>query len=168
MEVALRTYYVPVMEFGGTTIPDIRLMTEEVLEYCVARARQAKHPLLRVRYSDAAWDFAQALKTWTCPHDIPRLMIDATVDLVVRKLMPHQVDGIRCLRRAMFAGIRLNDTSCVERVRDAVIAFEDLIAADHLPGIWGFSFDILLAENKKVALRTDQSEKLIADLELRK
>lgn len=166
-EHAWGTYYGPVMEFGGTTIPDIRLMTEAVLEYWVTRARQAKHPLLRIRYADAAWDFAQALKTWTCPHDVPRLMIDATVELVARKLTSHQVDGIRFLRRAMFAAIRLNDTTCIERVRDCVIAYEDQIAADHLPGIWGFSFDILLVENRKVALRPDQREKLISDLESR-
>jgi hypothetical protein len=159
------TYYGPVMEFGGTTVPDIRLMNDAVLEHWVARARQTKHPLLRIRYADAAWDFAQALKSWTCPHDVPRLMIDATVDLVARNLMPHQVDGIRFLRRAMFAAIRLRDDSCIERVRDAVIAYEDLIAVDHFPGIWGFSFDILIAENNKVPLRPDQREKLIADLE---
>ena len=159
------TYYGPEMVSGAWCYPDPKLITSSVVDYWVGRARAARHPLLRSRYADLAWDLSRKAGAPRCPHDVPRIMIDATVEATTRGLSPDGVDAIRQVRRALNVAIGLPDANRVELVRDAILALEDRIGVDHLPGLWGFSFDLLIEDNPKVPLLPEQSHKIIADLE---
>src|ERR1700678_3039945 len=56
------SYYGPM--FGGTTdegklvhTPDIHRFDSATFAYWAKRAREAKHPVLKVRYADLCWEF---------------------------------------------------------------------------------------------------------------
>lgn len=161
------TYYGPVMEYAGATVPDVSAITADVITYWITRARGVKHPLLRQRYADVAWDFSRKLFPAACHHEIPRLMIDATVELILSGRIAHPTHGIRDLRRALDVALSLNDADRIGRVRDTIIAYEDKVGADEFIGLWGFSYDLLIGEKKRVQVTGEQTQKIIADLESR-
>lgn len=166
-ETGWGTYYGPAVVNQGREYPGLACITPAVVEHWTNRARTARHPLLRIRYADVVWDLSRKAGATACPPDVPRVMIDAAVEAATGRAFPHDVDAIRQLRRALSVATSLRDQVRVQRVRDAIIAFEDLIAVDHLPGLWGFSFDLLIEESRSVSLPEELEQKLIADLEAR-
>lgn len=162
-------YFGPAISFptedgGRQDCPSLQDVTAPVLDYWGKRAREAKHPILRARYSDLVWELKQVAKV-NCPPDLPRIMIDATVDIVEKRLYEHSIFVVPKLHRALSVARALKDSAKIEKLHDAVLGFEDLIAKDELQGTWGFSFDMLLKEKHKVRPTKDQETKIIADLE---
>jgi hypothetical protein len=78
-----------------------------------------------------------------------------------------EIDVIHKLCRALEVALRIRDEGRVLAVRDAILAFENRTAVDHLPGLWGHAFDQLIDENTKVPLTDEQRHNIIADLEAR-
>ena len=165
-ETGWGTYYGPMIVNQGQEYPGRVCITPDVVNHWVSRARQARHPLLRIRYADTAWDLWPKDGTGRCPPDVPRVMIDAAVAAVEPGVGPCDVESVRLLRRALAVAVSLRDGARVERVRDAVLALEDRIGVDHLPGLWGFSFDLLI-DAPKVPLADEHANKIISDLEAR-
>ena len=163
------SYYGPM--FAGTHndgkpfySPDIRQFGAATFTYWEKRAREAHHPLLKVRYADLCWEF-QKSTTGVGPHiDIARIVIDSTIDATSRQLVKHAANGRRKLARALAIALGIGDQARVERVRDVIVAYEDAVARDEAAGLWGFSFDLIL-ENKKVPRSAELEAKLINDLE---
>lgn len=160
------TYYGPMVVTQGREYPGRSHITLDVVNHWVSRARSALHPLLRVRYADAAWDLWPKDGAGRCPPDVPRVMIDAALAVVQPGIGPCDVESIQLLRRALSVAVSLRDGTRVEQVRDAILALEDRIGVDHLPGLWGFSFDMLL-DAPRVPLTDEHTSKIISDLEAR-
>jgi len=164
------TYYGPVSGAPGRDgnwigFPGIDEVTPEVLEYWDRRAREARHPTLRARYGDVAWDFGRRLKI-DVSSDLPRIAIDATVECAEQKLFEHCVEGFRQLDRALRLALSLRDAERIARVANTLIAYEDQTAEDRLAGTWGFAFDTLVQNRPKgLVLPVEVTEKIVADLE---
>jgi hypothetical protein len=165
-ETGWGTYYGPMLVTQGREYPSRAWITTDVVNHWVSRARQARHPLLRVRYADAAWDLWPKGGAGRCPPDVPRVMIDAAIAVVEPSIGACDVESIQLLRRALSVAVSLRDGTRVEQVRDAIMALEDRIGVDHLPGLWGFSFDMLL-DAPRVPLTDEHIGKIISDLEAR-
>ncbi len=180
------TYFGPM--FSGTTkdgsihnYPSLNQITPAILEYWTNRAGQAKHPVLRFRYAGLVWDLAQKVKGIPRRVELARAMVDAAVTIAEPMLTKHESDEVRTLERAHHeadvfrklaraheVALALNDATRVETVRNALMQYEQQTAQNHLIGTWGRCFDFLVvSENKKFPLTTDQRERLIADLETR-
>ncbi len=161
------TCYGPLMSGGGREYPAQSAITADMVAYWAGRARQAAHPLLRLRYADLAWDFWRKARADKCPPDLPRVMIDAAVEVARRGVTAHKTEPIRQLQRALGVAIGIKATQeQLGRVRNAILAYEDAVAVDHLAGLWGFSFDLLI-NNKKAGVTEYQAGKIVADLEAR-
>lgn len=165
-ETGWGTYYGPMLVTQGREYPGRACITTDVVNHWVNRAREARHPLLRVRYADAAWDLWPKGGTGRCPPDVPRVMIDAAIAVVEPRIGTCDVESIQLLRRALSVAVSLRDGVRVEQVRDAILALEDRIGVDHLPGLWGFSFDMLL-DAPRVPLSDEHISKIISELEAR-
>jgi hypothetical protein len=137
-----------------------------VLDYWAKRARKARHPLLRARYADLVWDLSKKIDGYRCPPDLPRIMIDATIQLAARHLCHHEVFVIKKLGRALSLALSLRDDAKICAVRDAIVAFEDGFAKDKFAGTWGFGFDLIL-DNPKIPRTPNLEAKIVADLEAR-
>jgi hypothetical protein len=144
--------------------PDVKQFDVATFAYWEKRAREAKHPVLKVRYADLCWDL-QKLVTGVSPHiNLARIVIDSTIDVASRRLAKQPVNGRKKLERAMAIALSIGDQQRIEAVRDAVVAYEEAVALDTSAGLWGFSFDLIL-ENKKVPKSPALEAKLVGDLE---
>jgi Domain of unknown function (DUF4209) len=163
------TYYGPQMAATDASgqrieVPSIADVTPEILSCWAEQARVESNAARRARYADLVWDFTKPITGKNADPDFARIAIDATLEVVAGNLLRSPTDGKTRLRRSLSLALSLNDTGRVEAVRDAVIAFEDAVAEDDKPGLWGFAFDMLL-ENKKVPVTREQQDKIIVDLE---
>ena len=144
--------------------PGIGKLSPQDIEYWGRRAVEARNPCLRVRYADLVWDLTEKVSGTRPDYRMALLAIDATVEVASRRLHKHHVSTIKKLRRALHLSLSLNNRERTAAVRDATIAFEDAVAKDHLPGLWGFSFDILLA-GRNVPLDPEQTAHIVQTLE---
>ncbi len=168
-ESAWGTYFGPM--FAATTNdgqivewPSLTQVTREILSYWAQRARSSSHPVLRLRYADLAWDLCRPVLGKSGDHANARIVVNAALDIIARRLYVHEVDGIDYLRRALSLALSLNDPDLVARVRDAILDFEEATAQDDQLGTWGFAFD-LLVDNKDIPLSQSQEELIIGRLE---
>ena len=148
------TYFGPMMvspDEKGRMIesPSIQRVTAEILDYWTKRAKESKHPILRARYAGLVWDFTKKVTGQTADIEIARIRIDSIVEIAASNCHKDESDVITKLEHALHLAICLNDTFRIARVRDAILEYEDKVAEDNKPGLWGFSFD-LLWKNKKV------------------
>ncbi|MGH7889633.1 MAG: DUF4209 domain-containing protein [Thermodesulfobacteriota bacterium] len=165
------TYFGPTMVLRNndgtvTESPSIKLVTPEMIVYWTKRATEAKHPILKARYADLVWDFSKTVTGKAAHFSMSQITIDSILDIAQNDLHEHEIYVIVKLKRALSLAISLNDFQRIEKVSDTIIAYEDKVAEDDKPGIWGFSYDLLL-ENKKLALTEEQKQKIINDLEAR-
>ncbi len=166
------TYYGP--KFRGTRddgtqvcVPDIEWITPDILAVWEQRAEAARHAVLRGRYADLAWDFSRRVRGKGAGVAFARIAIDSYVEIAERGLCEWETVIIRhYLPRALDLARSIHDPDRVARVRDAVIAYEDRVAEDSKPGLWGFGFD-LLVDAKGVTLSPEQHQRLLSGLEAR-
>lgn len=143
--------------------PSIKLVTPEILQYWQDRTKVVKNPILKARYADLVWDFSKPVKGSMADVSMARISIDSYLEIIANELYKHEVRAITKLKRSLDIALSINDRKKIELARDAIIRFEDKIAQDNLPGLWGFSYDLLI-ENKRVPLDDDQKSKIINDL----
>ena len=99
---------------------------------------------------------------------MPRTAIDATVAAAGKNLFKHSTVGFTGLKRVLALAQSLRDDARVVMVRDALIAYEDMVAEDAFPGTWGIAFDQLVAaRSKHIPMPTELVAKLLSDLEAR-
>jgi hypothetical protein len=165
------SYYGPMYVGPGKTgglieWPSIQLVTPEILEYWLRRASEATNPILKLRYSDIAWDLWPGRHTSRRPIAAAQSAIDETVKLLSGPELQHTVTLIKKARRGLSLAIQTNDAERIRLVAAAMIDFEELIAKDEGPGLWGFCLDELVL-NDKVALEPAQEVRIVSGMEER-
>lgn len=170
-ETGCGTYFGPMAtwtERDGTIgeFPSVKDVTPDMIRYWTDRAKQAKHPIMRARYADLVWELTEIVTGNSRDFRMAQVAVDSYIEIARSDCHKYQTDVIDKLKRALSLALLLNDQSRVASVRDAIIEYEDYVAENDKPGLWGFSYDFLY-NNKKVALSEDQKRKLVLDLESR-
>jgi len=165
------TYYGPQCVLPnpeGTAVerPSIRAITAHIIEYWSDRSKTAKHPILRARYADLVWDFQKHV-TGQAPHySMAQIVIDSTIEMTEKNCHAIKVEAIDRLERALHLALSLGDSERIQKVAFAIIAYEDVVADDSKPGLWGFAYEMLF-DNDKIKLTAGQRQKLLDDMESR-
>ena len=162
-------YYGPMMVFKDENekwmeSPSIKLVDDKTIKYWSGRAISAKHPLMILRYADLVWEFSKKITNKTANINMAHLAIDNTIYIVESKLFKYEINAIIKLKRALSIGISINDNIRVPKLIQCIIKFEEEIAIDNKPNLWGFSFDSLV-DKKNNLVDAKQEEKIINDLE---
>lgn len=165
------TYFGPMQVWptaDGATIekPSISAINQVVLDYWSARSKATSNPLLKARYADLVWDLSKSAIGKAPDVDSAISAAEALIYIADAKLYKHDFDTIAKLERALALASAVNKPALVERAKNAVLSLEDHIADDAVPGLCGFSFDLLVG-NKKASLSEAQERKIIDDLESR-
>jgi hypothetical protein len=166
-----RSYYGPMWgcksEDGKDSYtPDIHEFDATTFDYWAKRAREARHPVLKMRYADLCWEFQKRFGGAAPNVELAHIVIDATIHAAARKLVKHEVNGKKKLARALVIALAIHDKSRVAKVRDAIVDYEDTVARDEFAGLWGFSYD-LIVDDKKIPKSPALVSKIIGDLEAR-
>ena len=147
------TYFGPMMTIpndDGTVseFPSLRRVTPEMINYWANRAKQVKHPVLKSRYAALVWEFCREVTKQPPNVEMAHICIDSVIEMGASLCYKYKAEIIRKIKYAIDLAIRINDKTRLNRLRDSAIAVEDKIADDKKLGLWGFSFDTLLMNEK--------------------
>ncbi len=146
--------------------PSIRKITPETISYWRKRAKESSNPIFRARYSNLVWDFSEKI-TGESPHySIAQIYIDSIIEIAEKDFHKHSVNVIKKLERALSIALSINDRSRINRLIETIISYERKIGDDEKPGLWGFSYELLI-KNKKVSISDDKKYDILTDLKKR-
>lgn len=140
--------------------PGIDDTPPEVVAHWAARARNLKHPMLKARYADLAWDMAVAIGKSKRNPDDARLAIESYLAAIPVTDVHEQVrSGIRALDLAQMIG----DQPRSAAAKDALI---NLFRASMKkpPGMWWVPFDRLI-DDKRTGVTEAEHNELIVGVE---
>ena len=162
------TYFGPMYVFlneEGKIVecPSIQKITPEIISYWEQRAKEAVNPIFKARYSNLVWDFSERIKGERPHYSIAQICIDSVIEIAERDLYKYPVYIIRKLERALFLALSINDKKRINSLIETIINYENKTAEDDKPGLWGFSYE-LLVKNKKIQLDEDKEQNIINDL----
>lgn len=165
------TYFGPMMTWSngdgtGPGYPSIQKVTPEMVDYWEGRANETQNPVLASRYYGLVWDFKEKISGKKPSHELCRKYISALLHQVNEDYGLHQVYYFNRLRRALDLSIELNDKELIESSKQAILNAEGKYSEDTKPGLWGYSFDLLVG-NKKVNLSESEEGDIIKELELK-
>lgn len=165
------TYYGPKIVWNNgdgtsTESPSIRLINPEIMDYWKKRLSQTKNPILKARYSGLVWDFSKTILKTNPDYKIGFEYVESLIKTVQSRNCKYETDLIIKIKRAVQVAISLNATDLIEKAKNATIELENEIAENEKPGLWGFSYDILV-ENRKVNLTLEEEKEIIKNLNLR-
>lgn len=144
--------------------PSIKMVTTEILNHWANRAKQAKHPILKARYAALVWDFSKEVQKKSAEIEMAHIWIDNVILIAKTTCHKYESHVIKKLEKVLNIAISINDASRIEKVKDAILAYELKISSNGKSGRWGFSFDSLLM-NKKIRLGDEERDSIINDLE---
>lgn len=144
--------------------PSIRLVTPEILSYWINRTKSAENPVLIARYSSLVWDFSPLIVQKNALIDIGRAFISSSIEIANEQYLPEPLTAFRKLERALSIALSISDKVLIRSVSQAIINLESLVAQDLLPGLWGYSFDLLVS-NRKVELPVSDETQIVNELE---
>jgi len=164
------TYYGPLAVWntpdGIKESPSITEVTPEMLNYWERRAQEAKNPVMKARYADLVWDFSKRVTGKGADVVNAQTAIDSIILIALKKSYEHDVFVVPKLERALGLVASIGDDARIARVAQTILDFEEAVAEDDKPGLWGFSYD-LLWNNKRVNLNEERRNKILSDLESR-
>jgi hypothetical protein len=146
--------------------PSIQTITQETISYWGKRAREATHPVFKARYSNLVWDFSEKIKGKKPHYTIAQIFVDSVIEIAEKNLHKDPTDVIKKLERALSLALSINDKNRIKTLTETIISYEEKIAEDEKPGLWGFSYEFLV-KNKKVGLNQKVEQKIVRDLEKR-
>lgn len=163
------TYFGPMMTIpnkDGTVseFPSLSRVTPEILNYWSKRAKQAKHPVLKIRYAALVWEFSREIAKQPPNIEMAQICIDRIIEMGTSPCYKYEYEIKQKFKYAIGLAIITNDGRRLNRLRDLIIAHEEKKTGEK--SLWDFSFDTLLM-NEKVRLEEEQKNKIINGLESR-
>jgi Domain of unknown function (DUF4209) len=141
--------------------PDIAGTPPDAVTHWAIRARSLKHPFLKARYADLAWEMSVLIgKRKRDPEDA-RLAIDSYLDAIPR--MAEEDDHLQFAIRALDLAVLIGDKERADQTRTALMGIHRSLMKTHY-GMWRYTVDRLL-EDKKAGVTDEERAELIADLE---
>jgi Domain of unknown function (DUF4209) len=143
--------------------PDIAGTDAEAVDHWSARANAIKHPVLKARYADLAWDMSRAIASKSPDPEMARIAIDAYLASITQCLRKEVNDRFNAALRALDLGLMLGDQPRVEAARRALLELhKEAVAAEQ--GLWWIAYDRLI-DDKRPGLTDSERDQLVADLE---
>ncbi|MBI2803130.1 MAG: hypothetical protein HYX63_23165 [Gammaproteobacteria bacterium] len=151
--------------------PDITFVDEDVLAHWISRSENARHPTLRARFSDLAWEIGRFLsrkpkagETSTRPpisisigHELARRAIDGYLETLSRALFEDEYHAWQFLDRAIELASSINDQERCTKAKSALFAYQQTIESSN-PTYMLWRFDEI-AWNRSATLSLGDGEK---------
>ncbi|WP_344730488.1 DUF4209 domain-containing protein [Corallibacter vietnamensis] len=164
------TYFGPYASFPKENgilfeIPSIKDVNKDVIDYWEERISQVVNPVLKARYAGLVWDFTSKIIFRKPSHHIALIYIESLIRIVEDRLQ-NGIDLVRKIKRAISVAISINNKELINKCKEAILVLEDEIGENDKPGLWGFSFDILIS-NPKIQLSELEKSTILQKLEQR-
>ena len=144
-----QTYYAPIFigknEAGQLVeYPSIKKVDADIIRYWEKRAQEENFSLLKGRYADLVWDFSHMVCGISSDVSYPRIAIDSYLSIAENDIYEYPIDVIKKLERALSLSISINDTERITKTKTTILNFEERVAIDDKPGLWGFVYELLI------------------------
>lgn len=143
------------------TFPDVTQVDDEVIQEWSTRALAARHPLLRARYADLAWEVAKFRRnelTRRADFSMARIAIDGYLNAVERGLTAEDLYAWVYIDRALELAARISDASRVERTKTILFRFRAECEARGPYMFWRFHE---IAWTQKQVLGLDDADRTV-------
>lgn len=144
--------------------PSIKCVDEKAISYWDQRSKSVTNPIFQARYAGLVWDLSKKVIGNKPDHHSAVRCCEAIIRIADENCHKYQTAIIQKLDRALSLAISLNDKQLIEKVKKAILNFEDVVSDITKPGLWGFAFDYLV-ENKNVQLSDKEKKGIINSLE---
>jgi lysyl-tRNA synthetase class 1 len=141
--------------------PDIAGTPALAVDHWAERARLLKHPFLKARYADLAWEMSGPIGQRKRDPEDARIAIDSYLDAIPRMAEDHE--QLQFAIRALDLAVLIGDGKRVDRARTALIGIHRQLMKIH-HGMWWHTVDRLLGD-KKAGVTDEERAELVADLE---
>jgi lysyl-tRNA synthetase class 1 len=141
--------------------PDVAGTPAVTVDHWAARARSLKHPFLKARYADLAWEMSGLIGGRKRDPEDARLAIDAYLDAILRMAEDHE--QLQFAIRALDLSVLIGDKERTDGARTSLMGIHRGLMKTHF-GTWWYTVDRLL-EDKKAGVTDEERAELIADLE---
>lgn len=143
--------------------PDIAGTDAEAVDHWSARAKGVKHPVLKARYADLAWDMSRMIANKSPDPEMARIAIDANLASIAQGLRKEVNDRFDAALRALDLALMLGDQPRVEAARLSLVALHrQAVTAEQ--GLWWIAYDRLI-DDKRSGLTDSERDELVSDLE---
>jgi hypothetical protein len=162
-----RAYYQSLMsrvdnEGKEHSFPDRAEVTPEIIGYWLERSREVRHPVLRARYADLAWDLAQTTQGVKPDVTAARTAIDAYLEALDARFTPSGYEAGEKAGRALSIALQINDQDRVAQLKTAILDLDGSERDSAPPGQLGLACDLLLPKAEQVHLSTAEESAVIA------
>lgn len=141
--------------------PDISGTLPFTIDHWAARARSLKHPFLKARYADLAWEMSGPIGKRRRDIDDARIAIDAYLDAI--PLMAEDHEHMQFAVRALDLAVLIADKDRTDQARAELMGVHRSLM-QRKGGLWWRTVDRLL-EDKKAGVTDAERGELVADLE---
>lgn len=159
--------------------PDVTEVDEEILVHWMERAASAKHPVIRARYADLAWEIGRYLKrpakdrqnslkppiTLAIPVTLAQAAVDAYLDAVERSLADDEHHSWTFLDRAIWLSISLKDKIRSARSKAALFTYYRKMASGNGKFMWWQLDDLTEDRARELSLDEIEHGEIIQSLE---
>lgn len=143
--------------------PDIAGAETEILSLWTRRAKTLKHPVLKARYADLAWDLSRATANVRADPEMARTAIDAYLASLACNLRIDAHSRFHAAIRALDLAAMTHDVPRVGLAKNALHHLHrEAMAAEQ--GLWWIAIDRLL-DDKHLGVTDCERDQLVADLE---
>lgn len=165
---------------GGATqnFPDVALVDDEILADWATRSDALRHPVLRARFADLAWEIGhyrrkQAREAGRPAAELPKgpavdlawRAIDSYLDSIERRLVPDDLPAWFMLSRAIELAAAVSNPARLERAKRVLFEFQAACRAEDPKYIFWLFDDIVWEQQRALALTDTEKLAIIAELE---
>jgi len=143
--------------------PDIAGMDADIIAHWTMRARTTRHPVLKARYADLAWDMSRAIAKTNPDPDMAKIAVDAYLDSLAQGLRLDTHDEFEAAIRALDIAEMLRNARRIDLARSALLQLHRK-GIEAGKGMWWKAFD-RLSDDKHARLTEQERDQLIDDLE---
>ena len=146
---------------------EISWIDAEIVEHWQQRSKEAKHPVMRARYSDAVWDLTSKITSNRPNVEYAHIACDAYLKSVDSQLHEDAWDAVDYARRSLRIALDIGHRELINRAKAILLdLLNDAITNPDSLGSWHNAFDILYDPgNNRLALSSTEEVRLITVLE---
>ena len=159
--------------------PDVAEVNQAILEHWINRAASAKHPVVKARYADLAWEIGRYLKrsgtssklnpkeqiNLDIPVNLAQTAIDAYLSAIELELVEDEYHSWQFIERALGLAISLNDQPRIGRAKTILFGYSRKLAGGPTKFMWWRLDDIASNYGKALTLGDDERKEIVDLLE---
>jgi hypothetical protein len=145
--VGWNTYFGPTAVFpseDGRWIeyPSIQKVDQDAIAYWNMRLGKTQNPIMKARYAGLIWDLSEKTTAQKPQYSVAIEYCKSLLKIAKERLHKYDTKTIDKLRRAMEISVSIGNKLLIEESKNAILDYEDFIAEDSKPGLWGSPIQI--------------------------